>query len=170
MAPNISVPRPSIVDIARPGCAAKLRRSISMRCWGRRWSRPGTTRLSRSSRNSSRRRMARKSKDCENTAAKRWLVAHGAGYARFDPIYLGDDLFSRQPLCEAVRDVGAHFIFVCKPTSHPLIAEYVAGVDLPTHQETVKHGKKHTVYRYRWIRDVPLRDGKGALMVNWFEI
>ena len=34
--------------------------------------------------------------DCENTAAKRWLVAHGAGYARFDPIYLGDDLFSRQ--------------------------------------------------------------------------
>jgi hypothetical protein len=108
--------------------------------------------------------------DCENTAAKRWLVAHGAGYARLDPIYLGDDLFSRQPLCEAVRDVGAHFIFVCKPTSHPLIAEYVAGVDLPTHQETVKHGKKHTVYRYRWIRDVPLRDGKDALIVNWFAI
>jgi hypothetical protein len=31
-------------------------------------------------------------------AAKRWLAAHGQQYARLDPIYLGDDLFSRQPL------------------------------------------------------------------------
>ncbi len=108
--------------------------------------------------------------DCENAAAKRWLATHGARYARLNPIYLGDDLFSRQPLCEAVRNVGGHFIFVCKPTSHPLIDEYIAGVDLPTHQETVKRGKKRSVVRYRWINDVPLRDGKDALLVNWLEI
>jgi hypothetical protein len=108
--------------------------------------------------------------DCENTAAKRWLAAHGARYARLNPIYLGDDLFSRQPLCEAVREANGHFIFVCKPSSHPLIEEYIAGIDLPTHQEQVKRGKKHTVNRYRWINDVPLRDGKDALLVNWFEI
>ena len=40
--------------------------------------------------------------DCENRAAKRWLAAHGPRYAALDPIYLGDDLFSRQPLCQAV--------------------------------------------------------------------
>src|SRR5215471_13175559 len=57
--------------------------------------------------------------DCENAAAKRWLDAHAAGYARLNPIYLGDDLFSRQPLCEAVLAAGSHFIFVCKPSSHP---------------------------------------------------
>ncbi|HKM62476.1 MAG TPA: hypothetical protein VJY39_08300, partial [Acidisphaera sp.] len=44
-------------------------------------------------------------------------------YAAFDAIYLGDDLFSRQPLCQAVRDVDGHFIFVCKPSSHPLTQE-----------------------------------------------
>jgi hypothetical protein len=108
--------------------------------------------------------------DCENTAAKRWLAAHGARYARLNPIFLGDDLFSRQPLCEAVRDVDGDFIFVCKPSSHPLIAEYVTGIDLPTHEEKVKRGKKHTVNRYRWLSNVPLRDGKDALIVNWFEI
>ena len=35
--------------------------------------------------------------DCENTAAKRWLATHGTRYAPLDPVYLGDDLFSRQP-------------------------------------------------------------------------
>ena len=61
--------------------------------------------------------------DCENMAAKRWLATHGRRYAAFDAIYLGDDLFSRQPLCQAVRDVDGHFIFVCKPSSHPLTQE-----------------------------------------------
>jgi hypothetical protein len=108
--------------------------------------------------------------DCENAAAKRWLAAHGAQYARLNPIYLGDDLFSRQPLCEDVLAVGGHFIFVCKPSSHPLIQEYVTGVDLQTHEETIKRGKNKVVHRYRWIHDVPLRDGKDAVKVNWFEI
>jgi len=108
--------------------------------------------------------------DCENAAAKRWLAAHGAQYARLNPIYLGDDLFSRQPLCEAVRAVNGHFIFVCKPSSHPLIQEYIAGGDLQTHEVTVKRGKNKILHRYRWIHKVPLRDGKDALEVNWFEI
>jgi hypothetical protein len=108
--------------------------------------------------------------DCENAAAKRWLAAHGPRYARLDPIYLGDDLFSRQPLCEAVLATGGHFIFVCKPTSHRLIEEYIRGVELATHEETHKRGKVRSVHRYRWIHDIPLRDGKDALRVNWLEI
>jgi hypothetical protein len=108
--------------------------------------------------------------DCENAAAKRWLAAHGAQYARLNPIYLGDDLFSRQPLCEGVLAVNGHFIFVCKPSSHPLIEEYITGVELATHEEIVKRGKQKYVYRCRWIEDVPLRDGEDALKINWFEI
>jgi hypothetical protein len=69
--------------------------------------------------------------DCENMAAKRWLATHGQRYEALDPIYLGDDLFSRQPLCQAVLDIGGHFLFVCKPSSHPLIQEYLIGADLP---------------------------------------
>ena len=108
--------------------------------------------------------------DCENRAAHRWLTAHGPQYAHLNPIYLGDDLFSRQPLCEAVRATDGHFLFVCKPSSHKLISEYIAGVALPSHSVKGKNGRKHFVYRYRWLCDVPLRDGKDAMLVNWFEI
>jgi hypothetical protein len=108
--------------------------------------------------------------DCENAAAKRWLAAHGARYAHLKPIYLGDDLYSRQPVCEAVRDNGGHFIFVCKPSSHALIEEYIRGVELETHEEIHKRGKTRFIHRYRWIHDIPLRDGPDALRVNWFEI
>lgn len=108
--------------------------------------------------------------DCENAAAKRWLAAHGRRYASMGAVFLGDDLFSRQPLCEAVREVGGSFIFVCKPSSHALIQEYVTGVELSSLDVSVRRGKKHYTHRHRWLADVPLRDGKDALVVNWFEI
>jgi len=108
--------------------------------------------------------------DCENMAAKRWLAAHGPRYAALNAVYLGDDLFSRQPLCQAVLDAGGSFIFVCKPSSHPLIQEYLTGIDLPMVEQTVKRGKQRFTHRYRWLQGVPLRDGADALHVNWFEI
>jgi hypothetical protein len=108
--------------------------------------------------------------DCENAAAKRWLAAHGRRYAELGAVFLGDDLFSRQPLCEAVGEVGGSFIFVCKPASHVLIQEYVTGVELPTLDVPVRRGKQRYTHRHRWLAEVPLRDGKDALTVNWLEI
>ena len=63
-----------------------------------------------------------KKQDSETMAAKRWLAAHGQEYAAFRPVYLGDDLFSHQPLCRAIQAAGGNFIFTCKPSSHQLIA------------------------------------------------
>ena len=108
--------------------------------------------------------------DCENAAAKRWFAIHGERYARLNPIYLGDDLFSRQPLCEAAINAGGHFLFVCKPSSHALIEEYQRGVALHVHEESVKRGKQRYAYRYTWLCDVPLRDGRHAIRVNWLQI
>ena len=108
--------------------------------------------------------------DCATTAAKRWLAAHGRRYAALNAVYLGDDLFCRQPLCQAVLDADGHFIFVCKPSSHPLIGESLTGIDLPVVGQTRRRGKPRFVHRYRWLHDVPLRDGKDALRRNWFEI
>ncbi len=54
-------------------------------------------------------------------AARRWLAAHGPGLARLKPAYLGDDLYSCQPICESVQDLGGHFLFVAKPSSHPTL-------------------------------------------------
>ncbi|MFL5254198.1 MAG: hypothetical protein ACJ8AI_15125 [Rhodopila sp.] len=108
--------------------------------------------------------------DCETAAVKRRLAAHGRRYSALDAVYLGDNLFSRQPLCQAVLDVGGHFLFVCKPTSHPLIQDYLSGVELPMLEQVVRRGRQRFVHRYRWLTDVPLRDGKDALRVNWLEI
>ena len=38
------------------------------------------------------------------------MERHGRRYARLKPVYLGDDLFSRQPVCEAVRAANGHFL------------------------------------------------------------
>jgi hypothetical protein len=54
---------------------------------------------------------------------------------------LGDDLYSRQPTCQAVRAAAGHFLFICKPSSHPTIAEYQTGIELPELTKHVKHGR-----------------------------
>lgn len=108
--------------------------------------------------------------DCESRAVRRWLSAHAPRYARLHPVYLGDDLYSCQPICQAVREVGGHFLFVCKPDSHPTLQEYLAGIDLPVHEQRIKRGRQRFVYRYRWLCDLPLRDGADALNVNWLSI
>lgn len=108
--------------------------------------------------------------DCEARATARWLAAHGAKYAHLKPIYLGDDLASRQPTCEAVQEVGAHFLFTAKPSSHKTLYEWLDGADVPTMEQKIKQGVRFVTHRYRWLEAVPLRDGKDALIVNWLEI
>ena len=108
--------------------------------------------------------------DCESRAARRWLAAHGPGLAHLKPVYLGDDLYSRQPICESVQELGGNFLFVAKPSSHPTLWQWLAGIELSQHQERVKKGRTFQTHRYRWIHDVPIRDGADALRVNWLEI
>ena len=108
--------------------------------------------------------------DCESRAARRWLSAHGAKYKSLNPVYLGDDLFSRQPICEAVLAEGGHFLFVCKPDSHPAIEDFLTGIVPETLSKQVRTGKKRVTYRYRWLNDVPLRGDEKSITVNWFAI
>jgi len=108
--------------------------------------------------------------DCESRAARRWLLAHGERYRRFDPVYLGDDLYAHQPLCEAIRASGGHFLFVCKPDSHKTLYEYLTGVEMALLSKQVKRGKQRATHAWRWMNAVPIRDGEDALMVNWLEL
>ena len=109
--------------------------------------------------------------DCERNAAKRWLIAHGERVASLRPIYLGDALFSCQPLAEAVLATGADFLFVCKQDNHKTLYEFLAGAELERHEETErKPARRSLTYRYRWLNVVPLRDGKDALAVNWLGV
>lgn len=108
--------------------------------------------------------------DCEPMAARRWLGRVGAAHAWLKPVYLGDDLYARQPMCEAIKAAGGNFLLVCKPTSHKTLGEYLTGVELDSLSETKGRGAEKRTYRYRWMMDVPLRDGNDAMLVNWLEV
>jgi hypothetical protein len=42
--------------------------------------------------------------------ARRRLAAHRSHYAQANPVYLCDDLFSNQPICEAVLAESCRFL------------------------------------------------------------
>jgi len=108
--------------------------------------------------------------DCERNAAKRWLSVHAARVKQLRPVYLGDDLFACQPLCEAVLSSGADFLFTAKPDSHKTLYDFMNGAACDELSIPRKEGGKRLTYRYRWFSKAPLRDGKDALIVNWIGV
>jgi hypothetical protein len=108
--------------------------------------------------------------DCERNAAKRWLTAHSARVKDLRPIFLGDDLFACQPICEAVLASGGDFLFTAKPDSHKTLYDFMNGAALDERKIARKEGAKKLTYRYRWFKGAPLRDGADALNVNWIGV
>ena len=112
--------------------------------------------------------------DCENAAGKRWLREHGRRYSALGVTILGDDLYCKQPLCQVLLDQGLNFILVCKPDSHKTLYEWVTGLEVTGGVQTLqvkrRKGKRTFTDTYRWVNQVPLRDGEDALEVNWCEL
>ena len=112
--------------------------------------------------------------DCEQAAAKRWICAHQSMASARSVTLLGDDLFSRQPMCEAAIDNGFNYIFVCLPESHPALYDWIAfntaNGKVKTVERTVSNGKTDEIWHYRYLSDVPLRAEDPSLSVNWCEL
>jgi hypothetical protein len=110
--------------------------------------------------------------DCENAAAKRWLGTYGGTLKSLGVTVTGDDLYSRQPLCQAILDEGLDFILVCKDESHKTLYDYLDFLkeDITTVEVRRWEGQKCLINTYRFYNQVPLRDGKDALEVNWCEL
>lgn len=112
--------------------------------------------------------------DCETQAGKRWLEKHGAFYAKQGVTLLGDDLFSRQPFCQAILDQHFHFILVCKPDSHEMLYQTVdflaANQVLKSHTVRRWNGRFGEISTYRYANQLPLRGDEASLEVNWCEI
>ena len=91
----------------------------------------------------------------------------GEEYKWLKVTLLGDDLYCKQPFCEAVLKQGMSFLFSCKPDSHRWLSETVENSYL--HEKVVKKwtGSHHQTSTYRWIKGVPLRDSKDALNVKY---
>jgi len=109
--------------------------------------------------------------DCERNAAKRWLERHGGRMRSLRPVYLGDALFSSQPMCAAVLAQGGDFLFVCKEDSHKTLYEYLRGAEPRQHTVSERRmGGRTRSYIYRWVENLPLRDGKDALNAHWLSV
>ena len=112
--------------------------------------------------------------DCEIQAAKRWVEKWGDFYAKRGVTILGDDLFSREPFCLALKDKGFHFILVCKPDSHIhlyqtidfLAANGVLG------SKVVRRwtGRYAEISTYRYANQLRLNGEQDALQVGWCEV
>lgn len=112
--------------------------------------------------------------DCEIQAAKRWVEKQGDFYVKRGMTILGDDLFSREPFCRALKGKGFHYILVCKPDSHThlhqtvdfLAANGVLGSKLVRRWV----GRYAEIYTYRYANKLRLNGEPDALEVGWCEV
>src|SRR3982750_941258 len=174
MAPSTTARPGSTARTARPAPVPASRPSTSTPSWPPPSWRPGTPTRCRSPRSSSGRRTGTTSRTARAAPYGAGLLGTAPAWPGsilcILPVYLGDDLYACQPVCEAVLAQGGHFLFTCKPSSHQTIQEYLTGIDLTEHVERVKRGKQRFTHRYRWLCDVPLRGDEEALTVNWLQI
>lgn len=112
--------------------------------------------------------------DSEHKATKRWLIRHATRLKSLNATFLGDDLYSRQPTCEAMLAVGCHFLLTCKQDSHKALYESLEERVLENKVTTLsvewRHGKKKYTNTYRFANQLSLREGDDALLVNWCEL
>lgn len=112
--------------------------------------------------------------DCEQSAAKRWLIDYSRLFQGQEITLLGDDLYSCQPMCELCLEHDYSFIFVCLPESHRVLYDWVefqtakGGVTTVTQRKRTKQGYED--WQYRYLNDVPLRAEDPSLSVNWCEL
>ena len=59
---------------------------------------------------------------------------------------------------------------MCKESSHKTLYEYINRIILEKHK-TIKTKKyKKFEYHFKYVNQVPIRDGEEALLVNWLEV
>jgi hypothetical protein len=112
--------------------------------------------------------------DCEIQAGKRWIEKHGDFYAKRGVTMLGDDLYSRQPFCQVLKDKKIHFILVCKPDSHVNLYETVEFLSaqgvLGTKVVRKWNGRYAEIHTYRFANKLHLNGAPAAFEVNWCEL
>jgi hypothetical protein len=108
--------------------------------------------------------------DCERNAVKRWLAANAQRYTWLNPILLGDDLYSDYPTCTAIVEQGLHFLFTCKPASHPWLHDSIDAGCLQRKTVQTWTGRQHLEYRYCWHNGLELREEQPTLVVNYLSL
>ena len=113
-----------------------------------------------------------KKQDCETKAAYRWFENNAQHYQYLKPLYLGDDLYAKEPMCEKILNAGAQFILRVKTGDHKTLFGYVDGIEWPDKViiEKTPRGKPDKQHRYRWTHHkLPLTAKKDPLQVYYVD-
>jgi hypothetical protein len=109
--------------------------------------------------------------DCEVEAAKRWVEQHASKMKGHHITLLGDDIYSRQPMCEAIIAAEMNFVFTCLPESHVHLYESLEALDkLGSIKELeLKQGSKsrQETLTYRYVNEIPINGSKKSFNINW---
>lgn len=112
--------------------------------------------------------------DCEMAAAKRWMTTHAPDFAGQSVTFLGDDLYSHQPMAEHCLNLGMNFIFTCLPDSHKTLYERLNDLEEIGEVKALETQKSNKctleIYQYRYVNEIPLRAAQTALSVNWCKL
>ena len=115
-----------------------------------------------------------KKQDCETKAAYRWLDKNASRYADLKPLYLGDDLYAKQPMCERILAAGAEFVLRVKTDDHKTLFSYLDGIEWPSKtviERTPGRTKPNKRYHYRWTHcKLPLTAYKEPLEVYYVDL
>ena len=107
-----------------------------------------------------------KKQDGEINAAKRLIPQLRQKFPKMGLIITGDDLFSRQPMIETVRENRYDYFFVAKEKSHSFMMDWIDKHGFLNEVRNVDE-KGHTVL-HQWINNIPLNGGDDTINVNFF--
>jgi hypothetical protein len=111
-----------------------------------------------------------KKQDCEFKAARRWFARVAPHCMKYNPVYLGDDLYAKHDICSMIVRDGGSFIFTCKDSSHKTLQEFRKGLTPSIHMEIRGRSGQKREYHYSWLCNLPVRDGSDAMSVNWIDV
>ncbi len=100
--------------------------------------------------------------DCENAAVKRWLSQNRAQEKKQTITLLGDDLYSRQSICELSLKQDYNFIFVAKPSSHKSMYKWLSYLE--KNGEVITGEIKKLEKRRTFFNDI-----RAVIKYEWFK-
>jgi len=108
--------------------------------------------------------------DCEINAGKRILKKIRRTHPKLKIVITGDDLFSKQPFIDELKNNNMPFILVAKPSDHKILYEWFLELQKMGETNLLEYrdqkGRQHI---YEWVNDIPLNGTKDADNVNYFE-
>lgn len=108
--------------------------------------------------------------DCETNAAKRLIPQLVKQHPHMDLVFVGDGLFSKAPMVQLIKNSGASYILVAKPTDHVSLEADLRGLRLCGGVNRLEIVSKDKWLRvYEWASDVELNESSKEI-TNWFSV